>query len=176
MGEVNHGRTGEGRAMKTINIVVFVFIFCSIFFLMGCMFHRPRYYPVRLSMKGETPCFSVANGRKERVNPPEISVVSIFHYASNEVMPVWYQTFFKGQSPMKLSPLECLVYGAEEEAVPALQHGVRYGVSIRAAINDYGVIYQSYFCLYKRPDGQTGIHHAKWNVGINGYDWRVCEQ
>jgi len=162
--------------MRNVNYFLCWVIFCAVFFLSSCIFHRPAYYPVRVSMKDGVPCFSVANNRKERVNPPKISVISIFHYASSETMPLWQQTFYQKQSPMRLSPQDCLVYGAGGEAAPALKYGVRYGVSMNASIDGYGVAYQSYFCLYNKHDGQTEIHHAKWNDEINGYDWRVCEQ
>jgi len=151
------------------------FLGCALFFLSGCIFHRPAYYPVRFWMKDGVPCFSVANNRKERTDPPEISIVSIFPYASKGTIAVWEQTFYRDQPPRRLSPLECLVYGAGGDAAPALQHGARYGVSINAAIDGYGVIYKSYFCLYKKSDGQTEIHHAKWDDKKHERDWGMCD-
>jgi len=150
--------------------------FAAAFLLSGCFFHRPAYYAAQVLMKDGAPCFSVANSRKEQESLPRISIISIFPYASDEIMPIWHQAFHRDQPAMKLSPHECLVYGAGTQIAPTLQQGFRYGVSIRASIDDHGAIYQSYFCLYKTPEGKAKIHHAKWNNKLNGYDWRICEQ
>jgi len=147
-----------------------------LFTLSGCIFHKPAYYPAEVLMKEGIPCFFVANKRKERANPPRISNVVVYHHASDNIVPLWYREFFRDQLPMRMSPKECLFYGVGGEVAQELKKGVRYGVSIRASIDGHGAIYKAYFCLYENSDGQTGIHHAKWNDGINGYDWRVCEQ
>jgi len=161
--------------MKIIKLFQRGLLLCLSLVLSGCFLHRPAYYPARVSMKDGVPCFSVANHHKEQKSPPKISIISIFSYVGKETAPLWYRAFSPDQPPMRLSPFECLTYGLGEEEVPELQKGFRYGVSILASINDYSMDYQSFFCLHETSDGNTEIHHAKWNNKINGYDWQICE-
>jgi len=154
----------------------FKLLFYIMFFLSGCLFQRPAYYPAQVLMKDGLPCFSVANNRKERATPPEISTINVMSYFGDEITLISHGGFSPDQPPAKLFPHECLAYGIASEIAPKLQQGLRYGVSIRATINGHGVIYKSYFCLYDTPEGETKIHHAKWNNKINGRDWRMCEQ
>jgi len=162
--------------MKNIKVFESGFLLCLAFALSGCIFHRPAYYSAQVLMKDRVPCFSVANSRKERANPPEISSINVFPYEEKEIIPLWRQTFPPGQPAIKLSPRECIPYGAGVNIAPPLQHNFRYGISIFSSINGDEMGYQSYFCLYKTPDGKTDIHHAQWNDRTHERDWSVCEQ
>jgi len=162
--------------MNYVIMVKWSLLFCAVFVLSGCVFHRPAYYPAQVLMKDGTPCFSVANRRKERTSTPIISAIDVLSYVNDkEIKPVWGEMFMRDRPPMKLSPHECLVYGVGEKIVPSLRNGYRYGVSISASVDNYGVFYFSYFCLSITPDGdETEIHRVKWSKEINGFDWRVC--
>jgi len=144
--------------------------------LSGCIFHRPAYYPAKILMKDGMACFSVTDNREARASPPELSVISVYSVDDEKANPVWRRMFPPDQPVMKLSPRECLTYGAGTDDVPALQHGARYGVSMNGYIDGNNRMYMAYFCLYKTPDGKTEIHHAQWNDKAHERDWGVCEQ
>jgi len=163
--------------MNHIAMVKWSLLFCVVFALSGCLFHRPAYYPAQVLMKDGVPCFSVANRSEERVSTPIISAIDVLSYTDDnkEIKPVWGEMFMRDRPQIKLSPYECLVYGEGAEMAPPLKKGHHYGVSISASVDNYGAFYFSYFCLSGVPDGDaTEIHHVKWSKNINSYDWRVC--
>jgi len=142
--------------MRTVNMTGWKVLCCAAFSLSGCLFHKPAFHPAQVLMKDGATCFSVANNREERANPPEISVITVSSETEERKGPLWYRAF-RSQAPMTLSPHECLVYGEDTGHTPALRQGFRYRVTMNAYINEK-------------------THHAKWNNKINGRDWRICEQ
>jgi len=158
--------------MKIAKLLGWMSLGCAAFALSGCLFHRPAYYPAQVLMKGGAPCFSVANNRKERINPPIISIISVFPYASEEVMPLWCRAFPRNQPSMKLSPHECLTYDGEA----GLQKGLPYVVFMNGYIHEENRRYRAYFCLHEANGGSTEIHYSKWSNKMNGYDWQTCGQ
>jgi len=168
-------RTGVS-AMKSVKLFESGFLLCLTLALSGCIFHRPAYYSAQVLMKDGVPCFSVANSRKERASPPEISSVNVFPYEGNEIVPLWRRIFPPDQPTIRLSPHECIPYGAGENMTPPLKHNFRYGISIFSFISGDTMNYQSYFCLYETADGRTDIHHAQWNNKTHERDWGACGQ
>jgi len=162
--------------MKNIDFFSWLLIVCVTFIFPGCIFHKPAYYPAQILIKDETPCFSVANNRETRANPPEISSINVFSYAGKEMVPIWSQVFDPDQPAIKLSPHACIPYGSGVNFAPPLKHKFRYGISIFSSINGDDTGHQSYFCLYETPDGKTAIHHAEWNYKVHERDWGVCEK
>jgi len=162
--------------MKSIKLFESGFLLCLTFALSGCIFHQPVYYPAQVLMKDGVPCFSVANSRKERANPPKISSINVFPYEGNDMVPLWRKIFLPDQPAIRLSPHECIPYGAGENMAPPLQHNFRYIISILSSINGYRMHYKSYFCIYETADGETDIHHAQWNDKTNERDWGACGQ
>jgi len=162
--------------MKNIKLFESGFLLCLTLALSGCIFHRPAYYSAQVLMKDGVPCFSVANSRKERANPSEISSIHVLPYEENETVLPWRKIFPPSQPAIRLSPHECIPYGAGENMAPPLQHNFFYGVLIYSSINGYGMAYLSYFCLYKTPDGRTDIHHVQWYNKPPERDWGTCGQ
>jgi len=166
----------EEISMKNIKPFACSLMLCTAFVLSGCILHRPAFYPAQVLMKDGVACFSVTDNREARVNPPELSVISVYSVDGEKISPVWRQMFPPDQPTMTLSPRECLAYGTGAKDVPALQPGFHYGVSMNGYIDGNNRMYMAYFCLYKTPDGKTDVHYAEWNDKTQERDWSVCGQ
>jgi len=160
--------------MKNAKVFFMVLTFCSMFFLSGCFFHKPTYYPARVLIKDGAPCFSVADRHGGRAGAPEVSTITIFLEAGYGVEEFWRRVF-PSQPPVKISAHDCFAYGKELEVAPEFKHGTHYRVFIDSYMNGNNMIYMTYFCLYKTPDGKTEVHHAKWNDKKHERDWGMCE-
>jgi len=88
---------------------------------------------------------------------------------------IWEKIFLHEKSPLKLSPLECLLYGAGTEEAPKLLKDFPYRISMNGYVKRSNRMYYAYFCLYETPEGKTEIHHAKWNDKTHGRNWGMCK-
>jgi len=162
--------------MKSKKIFEWFLLYCAIFILSGCLFHRPAFYPPQVLMKNGVPCFSVTNNREARATPHEISVIDVISVNNNNYKLIWNRTFPPNPPIMTLSPYECLSYGAGTEDAPKLLKGFRYKVFMNSYLNGNNRRYHAYFCLYQNDDGETEIHHVEWSNKLKGFDWRICEK
>jgi len=121
-------------------------IFCVVFLLSGCLFHRPAYYPMQVLMRNGVPFFSVANAHEARRSHPEISFINVYFVDGDSAFPLWRLIFPPDQPAMNISPQECLRYGMDDEDAAKLQQGFRYGISMNTYIDGNNRMYKAYFC------------------------------
>lgn len=149
----------------------------------GCWASGPRMLDGQVKQAGNLPCFTVADTSEARKSPPEIVALDVYALGPNEeANMVWSLDMTKKQSPVRLSPDNCIAYGADglmPQSAKSLEVGARYAVSINSSIRkgdeSENRSYQSYFCLTKGENQALTVHQVLWNEKNKAWNWGVCE-